>query len=70
MVEQRKLLRSYLEFIKASQRYYRGYIQSLELHFGGISELEAVALKLAVHSQYLEVELTSQHMAKFKARSS
>jgi len=47
-------MKSYLEFIKSSQRYYRGYIQSLELRFDGIPEIEAVAHKLAVHCQYPE----------------
>jgi len=56
-------MKNYLDFIKSSQRYYRGYIQSLELRFGGVPEIEAVAHKLAVHSQYHEAELTSQHMA-------
>jgi len=63
-------MKNYLEFIKSSQRYYRGYIQSLELRFGGIPEIETVAHKLAVHSQYHEAELTLQHMANRKARSS
>ncbi|KAL4807803.1 hypothetical protein BDV18DRAFT_136089 [Aspergillus unguis] len=41
-VERRKLEKHYLEFIKSSQRFYRGYIQQLASHFGGISELEKV----------------------------
>ncbi|KAL4890483.1 hypothetical protein BDV59DRAFT_95167 [Aspergillus ambiguus] len=44
-VEKRKLGKHYLEFIKSSQRFYRGYIQQLSSHFGGISELEKVARK-------------------------
>ncbi|PKY05431.1 hypothetical protein P168DRAFT_340809 [Aspergillus campestris IBT 28561] len=44
-VERRKLEKHYLEFIKSSQRFYRGYIQQLSSHFGGISELEKVARK-------------------------
>jgi hypothetical protein len=44
-VERRKLEKHYLEFIKSSQRFYRGYIQQLASHFGGISELEKVARK-------------------------
>ncbi|KAI9818492.1 MAG: hypothetical protein M1827_000551 [Pycnora praestabilis] len=43
VVEQRKLKKHYLEFIKTSQRYYRGYIQRLSSSFGGIPELEEVA---------------------------
>ncbi|KAI9924431.1 hypothetical protein ASPWEDRAFT_23481 [Aspergillus wentii DTO 134E9] len=44
-VEKRKLEKHYLEFIKSSQRFYRGYIQHLSSHFGGIQELEKVARK-------------------------
>ncbi|EAW12549.1 uncharacterized protein ACLA_009720 [Aspergillus clavatus NRRL 1] len=44
-VERRKLEKHYLEFIKSSQRFYRGYIQQLSSHFGGIPELEKVARK-------------------------
>ncbi|KAB8073551.1 hypothetical protein BDV29DRAFT_191698 [Aspergillus leporis] len=44
-VEKRKLEKHYLEFIKTSQRFYRGYIQQLSSHFGGIPELENVARK-------------------------
>ncbi|MCJ1382893.1 hypothetical protein MMC17_006006 [Xylographa soralifera] len=45
VVEQRKLMKGYLEFIKASQRYYRSYIQKLASHFGGISEVDTIARK-------------------------
>ncbi|KAL5342956.1 hypothetical protein BJX70DRAFT_409232 [Aspergillus crustosus] len=44
-VERRKLEKHYLEFIKSSQRFYRGYIQQLASHFGGIPQLEKVAHK-------------------------
>ncbi|KAL2001059.1 hypothetical protein VTN02DRAFT_2296 [Thermoascus thermophilus] len=44
-VEKRKLEKHYLDFIKLSQRFYRGYIQQLSSHFGGIPELEKVAQK-------------------------
>lgn len=44
-MEKRKTVKHYLDFIKSSQRFYRGYIQSLALNFGGIKELEAVAHK-------------------------
>ncbi|MCJ1283004.1 hypothetical protein MMC26_002331 [Xylographa opegraphella] len=46
IVEQRKYMKSYLDFIKASQRYYRSYIQKLAFHFGGIPEVDAIARKL------------------------
>ncbi|KAL4788046.1 hypothetical protein BJX76DRAFT_228341 [Aspergillus varians] len=44
-VERRRLEKHFLEFIKSSQRFYRGYIQQLASHFGGISKLEKVARK-------------------------
>ncbi|KAL4919416.1 hypothetical protein BDW62DRAFT_178882 [Aspergillus aurantiobrunneus] len=46
-VERRKLEKHFLEFIKSSQRFYRGYIQQLASHFGGIPELEKVARKFS-----------------------
>ncbi|KAJ5745297.1 hypothetical protein N7520_010479 [Penicillium odoratum] len=44
-VEKRKLEKHYLDFIKSSQRFYRGYIQHLSSHFSGILELKKVACK-------------------------
>ncbi|KAJ6110535.1 hypothetical protein N7486_002770 [Penicillium sp. IBT 16267x] len=44
-VEKRKLEKHYLDFIKSSQRFYRGYIQHLSSRFAGILELEKVACK-------------------------
>ncbi|KAI9791975.1 MAG: hypothetical protein M1816_003244 [Peltula sp. TS41687] len=43
IVERRKLIKHYLDFIKSSQRFYRAYIQRLASHFGGIPELDEVA---------------------------
>lgn len=45
-VAQRKLESSYMKFIKSAQKFYRGYIQSLNLTFGNIPELERVARKV------------------------
>jgi hypothetical protein len=50
-VERRKLERHYLDFIKSSQRFYRGYIQHLSSRFGGIVELERVARKFNFESK-------------------
>ena len=44
-MERRKLEKHYLEFIKSSQRFYRGYVQHLSSQFGGILELDKVAKK-------------------------
>ncbi|MCJ1476918.1 hypothetical protein MMC13_005587 [Lambiella insularis] len=52
VVEQRKLMKNYLEFIKSSQRYYRSYIQKLASCSGGIPEIEAVARKFNTDGQY------------------
>ncbi|KAI9721501.1 MAG: hypothetical protein M1812_002263 [Candelaria pacifica] len=51
-VEKRKTIKIYLEFIKSSQRFYRGYIQRLASHFGGIPEIEKVAHKFDLSSKH------------------
>jgi hypothetical protein len=51
-VEKRKLEKYYLEFIKSSQRFYRGFIQHLSSHFGGIPQLEKVAQKFNFDSKH------------------
>lgn len=43
VVEYRKLQKNYLQFIKASQRFYRQYILNLDAQFEGIPELRKVA---------------------------
>lgn len=45
-VERRKLDAEYLRYIKASQRFYRGYIYNLSIAYGGIRVLEQVAEKV------------------------
>ncbi|KAH7055955.1 hypothetical protein B0J12DRAFT_569350 [Macrophomina phaseolina] len=42
-VETRLVTKQYLEFIKASQRFYRQYILRLDRTFGGIPELRSIA---------------------------
>ena len=49
-MEKRKLEKHYLDFIKSSQRFYRGYIQHLSSHFGSIVELGKVARKFNFES--------------------
>ena len=51
VVEQRKVAKRFLEFIKSSQHYYRGHVQKLAQNFSGIPELEAVALKVAIEGR-------------------
>lgn len=45
VVELRKLQKSYLVFIKASQRFYRQHILNLDAQFDGIPELRTIAHK-------------------------
>lgn len=47
-VEERKLVKHFLDFIKSGQRFYRGYIQRLASRFGGLQELDAVANRLTL----------------------
>ncbi|EED13012.1 conserved hypothetical protein [Talaromyces stipitatus ATCC 10500] len=53
-VEKRKLEKHYLDFIKLSQKFYRGYIQHLALHYAGIPELEKVAKKFSFENLSVE----------------
>lgn len=45
IVELRKFQKTYLHFIKASQRFYRQYILNLDAQFDGIPELRRIAQK-------------------------
>ncbi|KAI5246835.1 hypothetical protein E4T43_02341 [Aureobasidium subglaciale] len=45
-VETRKFIKTYLEFLKDSQRFYRDYIQKLNARFGGIQDLERIARRV------------------------
>ncbi|KAG9191469.1 hypothetical protein G6011_10203 [Alternaria panax] len=45
VVEIRKFQKTYLQFIKASQRFYRQYILNLDTQFNGIPELRRIAQK-------------------------
>lgn len=51
-VERRKAEKLYLEFIKSSMRFYRGYIQHLASHFGDIPEVIEVAKKFGLNSKF------------------
>ncbi|KAL8855160.1 MAG: hypothetical protein Q9221_000066 [Calogaya cf. arnoldii] len=46
-VEQRKAAKSYLRFLKSSQRFYRGYVQRLATYSSGIAELTAISQKFS-----------------------
>lgn len=47
-VEERKLVKHFLDFIKSGQHFYRGYIQRLASRFDGVRELETVANRLTL----------------------
>lgn len=57
-VERRKAEKLYLEFIKSSMRFYRGYIQRLASHFRGVPEILEVAKKFSLDSEF---ELTREN---------
>lgn len=51
IVEQRKVGRRFLEFIKSSQRFYRNFVQGLHSFLGGVKELDAIADRLTLSTQ-------------------
>ena len=50
-VERRKLEKRYLDFIKSSMRFYRGYIQRLASHFESPKKVLEVAHQLHLRSE-------------------
>ena len=50
-VERRKTEKSFLDFIKSSMHFYRGYISRLASHFADVSEILWVAGKLHLESK-------------------
>ncbi|KAL8870021.1 MAG: hypothetical protein Q9198_007735, partial [Flavoplaca austrocitrina] len=59
-VEQRKVATLYLRFLKASQRFYRGYIQKLAARSCGISELTAIARKFSLDAPKENTQTTPE----------
>jgi hypothetical protein len=49
-VERRKLEKRYVDFIKTSQFFYKGYIQRLASHFVGMKGLRRIAHRLALET--------------------
>lgn len=49
-VERRKAEKIYLDFIKASQRFYRGFIQRICSHFSNLGELYSISQKMHLDS--------------------
>ena len=52
-VEKRKLEKHYLDFIKSSMRFYRGYIQRSASVYGDIPELSQIASRFKMNSTLL-----------------
>ncbi|KAI1612256.1 EST1-like protein A [Exophiala viscosa] len=50
-VERRKAEKLYLEFIKSSMRFYRGYIQRLASHFSDVPEVFEIARKFNLDTE-------------------
>jgi hypothetical protein len=48
IVERRKLEKRYVDFIKTSQYFYKGYIQRLASHFAGMIGLRRIAHRLSL----------------------
>jgi hypothetical protein len=53
-VERRKLEQRYVNFIKTTQFYYKGYIQRLASHFGAMTELRRIADRLSLDTQTVD----------------
>lgn len=53
-VERRKADKLYLDFIKSSHRFYRGFIQRICSHFSGLGEIYDIARKM--HLETLSVD--------------
>ena len=51
VVEKRKVEKHYVDFIKTSQYFYKGYIQRLASHFSGIKGLSRIAGILCINEQ-------------------
>lgn len=56
-VERRKLEQRYVNFIKTTQFYYKGYIQRLASHFDGMKELRRIADRLSLDAQTADVRV-------------
>jgi hypothetical protein len=66
-VERRKLEKHYLDFVKASMRFYRGYIQRLASHFADVPEILRVAHKFSLDSGYYLVPLPAHSANLFSS---
>jgi Telomerase activating protein Est1 len=64
-VERRKLEKRYLDFIKSSMIFYKGYIQRLASHFNGPKDVLQVAHELRLDSELdSDIDMRSSRLIK------
>lgn len=68
-VERRKVEKRYLDFIKSSMKFYRGYIQRLASHFRTAKEVLDLAQKLHLDSELVILSRKSPLIAVQHLRS-
>ena len=56
-VERRKMEKHFIDFIKSSQRFYRGYIQRLASHFDSVPEIFDIARKFGLDGEMAVLEV-------------
>lgn len=67
-VERRKLEKHYVDFLKESQYFYKGYIQRVASHFGPLPALQRIANRLSLSSlsvdKPIKVSKSLEHLLK------
>lgn len=58
VVERRKLEKRYVDFIKTSQFFYKGYIQRLASRFEGLKELRRIAHRLSLDTKSVDQRIS------------
>ncbi len=73
VVERRKLEKHYVDFIKTSQFFYKGYIQRLASQFDGMKELRRIANRLSLDTlsvdQRVKVAPDVEHRIKMSCHA-
>ncbi|KAE8446126.1 hypothetical protein EG329_012497 [Mollisiaceae sp. DMI_Dod_QoI] len=74
VVERRKLEKHYVDFIKTSQFFYKGYIQRLASHFAGMPGLRRIAHRLSLETisvdERVQVTPEVEHLIETSCHSS
>ena len=72
-VERRKLEKRYVDFIKTSQFFYKGYIQRLASHFAGMKGLRRIAHRLSLQTlttdQRVQVSSDVEHLIEMSCHA-